>query len=193
MKKEINKEPKKTNKFQWFVFGIVIPFIFAVTVFLIVMTIAGVNVFDKAQQLSSEIPVVSSFLSKDEEGEGKTKNAEDKATIQDQDAEIRDLQGMISMKDQEIKDLQIEVQQLEQQLKNQKDLSESKEEKVKEVSSSFKEMDADEAAIILEELEQNTALTILEQMSGKERGDILAEMNPQTAASMTNSLIGGGS
>lgn len=52
-------EESKISKFQWFLV-IFIPLIFAVTVALIVLTVAGVNVADKAKEMSAKIPFIES-------------------------------------------------------------------------------------------------------------------------------------
>ena len=48
-------EEKSYSKLQWFIVVIIIPSIFALAVALIVATVAGVNVIDKAKEYSEKI------------------------------------------------------------------------------------------------------------------------------------------
>ena len=47
-------EDKKPSKIQWFLFVIVIPLIFAILVIVIVLSLTGENVFEKAKDLSTK-------------------------------------------------------------------------------------------------------------------------------------------
>ncbi|MFC0524140.1 MotE family protein [Pontibacillus salicampi] len=189
------QDRKKTSKFQWFVFGILIPLVFAITVALIVMTIGGVNVFEKVQQYGSNIPGVSAIVSseqdsgEEESDSTRTSSAELQATIQDQNAQITQLQDTIASKDSTIEELNNEIATLTEQINKESKNNDNQKEVMKDVSSSFKDMDADKAAPIITELDKSVALSILQEIPDKERGKIFEEMDPKTAASLTSALV----
>ncbi|MYL33144.1 hypothetical protein GLW08_01505 [Pontibacillus yanchengensis] len=183
-------ESKKTNKFQWFVFVILIPLLFAVTFALIVMTIGGVNVFQKVQEYGGKIPVVSSMVSSDNTQENQEpQSAELQATVQDQNAQIQQLKGTVSQKNQTIEELNQQIEELTNQLNEKAKSDQQRSEIMKNMSSSFKEMDPEEAAPIIAQLDQSTAVSILQQMPDEERGNIFAKMSPEQAATLTSALV----
>ncbi|KGP73990.1 MotE family protein [Pontibacillus yanchengensis] len=186
-------ETKKTNKFQWFVFVILIPLLFAITFALIVMTIGGVNVFQKVQEYGGKIPVISSMVSSEQTQEKQEpQSAELQATVQDQKAQIQQLQGTITQKDQTIEELNQQIEELTNQLNEKSKSDKQRAEIMKNMSSSFKEMDAEKAAPIIAQLDQSTAVSILQEIPDEERGNIFANMSPEQAASFTNALVNSG-
>ncbi len=54
------QEEKKYSKIQWFFIIIVIPALFALAVAMVVASVAGINVFEKAKEYSEKIPFISS-------------------------------------------------------------------------------------------------------------------------------------
>ena len=54
------QEEKKYSKIQWFFIVIVIPALFALAVAMVVASVAGINVFEKAKEYSENIPFISS-------------------------------------------------------------------------------------------------------------------------------------
>ena len=55
-----NKNEEKYNKLQWFLMVVVIPALFAFAVAIVVASVAGINVFEKAKEFSGKIPFISS-------------------------------------------------------------------------------------------------------------------------------------
>ncbi|WP_411955450.1 MotE family protein [Alkalibacillus sp. S2W] len=178
-----------TSKFQWFLFVIIIPVIFAITLVLIISTFAGVNPIEKTQEYGSQMPVVGSFVSTPEQETQEQQIANHEATIQDQKATIDELEATINTKDQEIEELSNEINQLTEQLKSQKEAQATREESISQLSSSFTEMNEESAANVMANMEQSVVLDILEGMNDGERGTILAEMDAEFAATLSNALV----
>ncbi|WP_167260051.1 MotE family protein [Alkalibacillus almallahensis] len=183
-----NKETN-TSKFQWFLFVIIIPVIFAITLVLIISTFAGVNPIEKAQEYGSQMPVVGSFVSTPEEETQEQQLANHEATIQDQKATIDELEATINTKDQEIEELSNEINQLTEQLESQEETQASREESISQLARSFTEMNEENAASVMANMEQSVVLDILEGMNDGERGTILAEMDAELAATLSNALV----
>lgn len=183
-------QEKKTGKFQWFVLVILIPLIFAVMLSLIVATIAGVNVFDMAQKYTKDIPVISSVIpNSDDEKSAENGSPELQAEIEDQKAQIESLEGKLTSREETIEELNQKVADLTNQLNEENKSREERSELLKKMSSSFQEMDAEQAAPIIANLDQNVAISLLENIPNQERGLIFAEMNPEQAANLTSAFV----
>lgn len=185
---EKSAKVEKAGKVQWFLLVILVPFVFAIMLGLIIMTIAGVNVFDKAQQIGSNIPVISSVIPKDE-ASLEEQQLELKAELENKTALVNQLEGDIASKEKTIENLNSKIAELTTQLSEKDDQKKNREEVLQKLSTSFKEMEPDEAARIMENLDQNVAISVLEKLPDKERGLIFAEMNPEQAANLTSAFV----
>lgn len=187
---KVVKEKEKMNPILWFLFAIVIPVIIAITLTVIVLSIAGVNVVDWAKNTGSNIPVVSSLIPTDDEVADTKKEENYQATIATKDEEIEQLNQEKITLESSIEQLELTVTKLQRDLDAAKQTSEEDSSKsIKQMSSSFKEMRSEQAAIILEQLDYETAFTILSEMSNKDRGAILEKMTPESAAAITKLFI----
>ncbi|KGP93274.1 hypothetical protein N780_10945 [Pontibacillus chungwhensis BH030062] len=186
----ISEKPKqKSSKVQWFVFVILIPLILAVTVALIIMTVAGVNIFEKTKQFADDVPRVSSLLNTETKNESDGQTVELQATIEDQNAQLDELKSQLTVKDEKIEELNNEINQLNQEVKDKKVSDKNQEEILTDLSSSFKKMDPEQAAAILSQLDQASSVDLLEKLPSDERGKVLAALNPEQAANLTSALM----
>ncbi|WP_027963189.1 hypothetical protein [Halalkalibacillus halophilus] len=183
------KSNKQSNKLQWFLFVIVIPVVFAITLMMVVATIMGVNPIKAAQDFGSNVPVISSFITDPEEEQNEQEVAEYEATVQDQQTTIDNLESQLTSKDQEIDELIEQVNVLEQQLEADEEGRLSRSEATDRLARSYAEMEAERASAIIVEMEQPLALDILEQMNDEQRGEILSGMESSVAANFSNALI----
>ncbi|MCD5322685.1 MULTISPECIES: MotE family protein [Pontibacillus] len=184
------EEPKqKSSKFQWFVFVILIPLILAITVALIIMTVAGVNIFEKTKQFTNDIPVISTMVNQETEENQGDQTVELEATIEDQNAQLEELQSQLTVKDQKINELNNEIEKLTNQLNDKNMSDKNKEEVLSNLSSSFKNMDPEEAAAIVSKLDQVASVNLLEKLPNDERGKVLAALDPELAATITSALM----
>ncbi|MBS3680048.1 hypothetical protein KGF86_07465 [Ornithinibacillus massiliensis] len=187
---KVVKEKEKMNPILWFLFAIVIPVIIAITLTAIVLSLAGVNVIDWAKNTGSNIPVVSSLIPTDDEVAEKKEEENYQATIAAKDEKIEQLNQEKTALESSIEQLELTITKLQRDLEAAKQTTEEDSSKsIKQMSSSFKEMSSEQAAIILEQLDQESAFTILSEMSNKDRGAILGNMTPESAAAITKLFI----
>ncbi|WLR52340.1 MotE family protein [Bacillus tianshenii] len=181
---QVENNEKKYNKVQWFFFVIIIPFLFAITLSLVVLTVAGYNVFDLAKDYGSKIPVVSNYV-KDSTEEPQTNRFELQAEIKNQQAQIDELQSEVDQKQQQIERLQAELDQLNEQQKSEQITKEQRLEKINGLAKTYAGMNPEEAAAVIQELENMEAAEIIDQMSNRNRAAIFEEMEPAKAATIS--------
>ncbi|MFD1018184.1 MotE family protein [Thalassobacillus hwangdonensis] len=179
------EQPNKGSKLQWFLLVIVIPIIFLIVLTLIIMTVAGKNVFEMAQQ----IPGVESLVTSEEEAINENKINELMADVADKSARIEQLEGELAGKDDTIEELNEEILALQTEQESEDQVNTDQEEMIKSISASFKDIDAEEAAPIIEQLDEVLAVSVLEKVPNEERGLILAAMDPEKAANLTSAFI----
>lgn len=192
------EEEKGYGVFQWILFVLVIPLLFAITVALIVMTVAGVNVFEKAKEIGSHMPFVSSLIddggSADKGGQtDKEKIVSLQAEIKNKEAKIEQLEKNLKASDKKMEDLYTEKDRLEielEKLKETDDAAVAEEKQDNQLISTYESMSPKNIANILVNLSDNEAVKILSEMSTEKQADILEKLPPEKAAKYTKLLSG---
>lgn len=186
-------EKKKTNPLLWFFFAVVIPILASASIIFLILHIAGVDVTGWAKDKAGSVPVLSGFITEEgalQEGEDikqiGARVAEKDEEIEQLKAEIRELEATIDSLNQDIVKLE---NRNEQHTKPAAEEMEEETETASSISGSFKDMDSEQAALILQNMEDETALFILQSVSNKVRGEILEAMTPEAAANLTQLLI----
>ncbi|WP_158633973.1 MotE family protein [Radiobacillus deserti] len=190
------QEKEKAGFLQW-LFIIIIPLVFAITLTGIIMTIAGVDVLNQAKNIANHVPGLSSIIDTEEEVKQATaeKRAEDskeqvETAVASKNEEIEALKSSLQEKEAEVDELTQEVAKLSSQLEEQNKTNEEEQQNVlKDVSASFEGMDPEEAAPIIANLEVATAVRVLRNVPSEERGLILGAMEPEQAATFTTALL----
>lgn len=184
-------EEKSFSKLQWFFMVIVIPSIFALAVALIVATVAGVNVVDKAKEYSEKIP----FLSSSEREEGKKSEealvqqvAKLRAELEEKEASIADLQAKIDTKDEEITKLELERKQLEREIDSLTAVQAENQREFKDIVKTYETISAKKAAPIITQMNDKEALEILSHLKSDTLAAIMEQMNAAEAAKYTSLL-----
>lgn len=189
--KEENK--KKTNPILWTLFAIVIPLMIVSVIAVFVLSLVGVDVTGWMKEKGSNIPVVSSLVTTDEEKDLQRQLEQANETIESQAEEIEALNQEIEHLEGIIEDLELEMERIENRNESEESLLEDSdltdEEEIKRVASSFRKMDPESAAQIIQNLDQTNAIAILSNLSGDVRGDILAEMEPRQAAEIMTAMM----
>lgn len=189
--KEENK--KKTNPILWTLFAIVIPLMIVSVIAVFVLSLVGVDVTGWMKEKGSNIPVVSSLVTTDEEKDLKRQLEQANETIESQAEEIEALNQEIEHLEGIIEDLELDMERIENRNESEESLLEDSdltdEEEMKRVASSFRKMDPEDAAQIIQNLDQTNAIAILSNLSGDVRGDILAEMEPRQAAEIMTAMM----
>lgn len=185
-------EKKKMNPILWFLFAIVIPVTVALTLTIIIFTVAGVNVIDWAKDKGNNIPVISSLITTPGEEKEEQENERVQETVENKDAEIEQLQKERNELRTTIENLEQEIVKLENRNASRNE-SEDEEAEVssplKTVSDSFKDMDSEQAAQIIQNLNNDMAVSILKEVSNKVRAELLEEMEAEKAAELTQLFI----
>lgn len=184
-------EEKSFSKLQWFFMVVVIPSIFALAVALIVATVAGVNIVDKAKEFSEKIPILSS--SEGEEGKKAEEAASQqlsklRAELKEKEASITDLQAKIDTKDEEIKKLELERKQLEKEIDSLTAVQTENQSEFKDIVKTYETMSAKKAAPIITQMNDKEALEILTQLKSDTLAAIMEQMNAAEAAKYTSLL-----
>lgn len=184
------EEEKSYGKLQCFFVVIVIPSLFAVAVALIVATVAGVNVMDKAKEYSEKIP----FLSSDEqEKEQKNKDNEAKniklnAELKVRGETIAELQEEVNSKNEEIEGLELEKKQLQREIEDLGEKQSEHNREFKEIVKTYEAMSAKKAAPIIAQMKEEKALEILSNLKSDTLAAIMEQMNAVDAAKYTSLL-----
>lgn len=185
----------KINPFLWFLIAIVIPVVFAVILAYIIFSMAGVDATKWVKDKMSAVPVVSSFVTTEEEKDLEKQNEKLKISIKEKETEIEQLIEDVGNLEGVIDQLEKEVLKLEKKNTDNNGLDDDEEQNddmsLRQMSQTFKDMDPEQAALIIQRLKNESAVPILNTLSNKVRGKIFEEMEPDQAAELTQLLIDG--
>lgn len=182
------QEEKEYSKIQSFFVVIVIPSLFAITVAVLVLTVAGVNVFEKANEFKEKIP----FMSTKEEvrekqvlEETKDKITELTAEVKAREATIAELETETEGKNQEIEALKLENEKLQKQIEDLALSQQSGEQTFKDIVNTYETMSAKKVAPIITEMNSDEAMKILSSLKPDTLAAILENMEAADAAKYT--------
>ncbi len=186
-----DKEEKKGSRFQMFISIIFIPILFAVAVTLIILTVAGINVFDSTKEISKKIPFISSYLEAEETAtpeETEAKIIDLQGGIQDREAKLEQLEKQMQSKEEELSQSAAEKEQLQQQIDELLAIQEENKKAFKEIIATYEQMSAKKAAPIIENLNDSEALKIMSSMKPDTLASIMENLEPENAARYTELL-----
>lgn len=187
----LETEKRKISKFQWFLFVGVIPLMFAIVVFLVVSTFAGINVFEKGKEIGGKIPFLSAVFTGSDE---KTMEQFEKeivaleGEIKDREAQIEQLESELEKTEQELMNKELEVEQLEMQIEELHTIQEENRKEFKDIVKTYESMSAKRAAPIIAEMNEDDALKILSNLKSDTLAAILENLSPDKAARFTQLL-----
>lgn len=189
---EVLEEKKPYNKFQWFLLAI-IPLFFTIFILLIVLSVAGVNVFQWSKEVGSTIPVVSNLFKEEKEPSLDEMNGEIvdlKGEIKNRDAQIVQLENDLEREVEEKEQLIEEKQALEQEIELLNNAPEAEEDQpaFKDIIRTYENMSAKKAAAIISALDDADAVQILSNVKADSLAAILERMEPENAARLTKQL-----
>ncbi|RFU71288.1 hypothetical protein D0469_01905 [Peribacillus saganii] len=192
MDKTLENEEKPYSKLQWFLFIVVIPLFFTITITLIVLTVAGINVFEAGKEYGQKIPFASALF-KEEEATKSTEDLEKriidlKAEMEDRQAQIEKLEGLIDSRDKEAERAELEKQQLEKEIAELTAVKDENKLAFKDIIQTYETMAPKKSAPIISELKEEDALKILSTISSDTLASILEQMEPADAARLTQKL-----
>jgi flagellar motility protein MotE (MotC chaperone) len=184
----MSENEKTHSKIQWFFLVICIPIIFAIILFSVILSFLGVDVMDKAREYSGNIPVVSSWMTEEEEEIQKIDVQSLEATIEEQQGEIERLQATIIHREEEIKSLKNEQAQVDHQPLIEEELYSEEATELKDIAKTYESMSTKNAAGIIAQLSTEDALLHLSLVSIEVRAGILSKMDSEVAADLMSRL-----
>lgn len=191
MAKQQSEKKKKMNLFLTIIFAVILPIIVALILAVVVLTFLGVDVASWTEEKLTKTPIVSSFVQTEDEKSLTDKLEKANDTIKTQNGVIEELEDEVENLEAQLDDLEIDMAKLENQMQEEDieltDLEADVD--IKQLSSSFRKMDKEQAAKIVSNLDIATAVLLLSNVSGDVRGEILEEMDPQTAANLMESMM----
>lgn len=191
MAKEKTNKKKKMNPFLTIIFAVILPLFVASVLAVIVLMFLGVDVAGWTEDKLTKTPIVSSFVKTEDEKALIVKVDKANDTIKTQNSLIEELEAEIEQLEAQLDNLEIDMAKLENETRAE-DLEAPELEEdvdVKKLAASFRKMDKEQAAKIVSNLSVTTAVLLLSNVSGDVRGEILEEMEPQTAANLMESMI----
>lgn len=188
----IELEEKRPGKIQWFLFVFLIPLIFTILVTMIILSIYGVNVFEKAKELTN---TVSSTVFKDDEREqGKSISdyqsqiVELEADIKNKEAEISSLESIVDSRDQTIQQIEAQKQQLQNELNQLRNTKTEAQKGRVDIIKTYETMSPKKSAPIISQMSDNDAVEILNGLKTDTLAKVLEKMTPEDAARLTKKL-----
>jgi flagellar motility protein MotE (MotC chaperone) len=185
------KQSGKGRSFLWFLYVVVIPLLFAITVAIIVGIVSGVNVIDAAKDFGQKIPLVGSLLQKNDLNTSKMseKNIIDlQGQIKDREEEISQLQTELENKGKDIQRAELENNRLQKEIDDMSANETDRTRALKDMIKTYETMSPKKAAPIIVKMNDNEALKILSSIKADILAAIMEKMNPQDAAKYTQLL-----
>ncbi|MED3646170.1 MotE family protein [Halalkalibacterium halodurans] len=184
----MGKKEKGTSKFQFILFLIVIPIIFAGLLFSGIAYLLGYNVVKEAKEIGANLPVVGNYIQTAEEEEREELIAELEEQLASQQAELDRLERELRETTEELKQAEDEKALLEQREEVEEGVAEQTNNRVKELAKTYESMSPKNAAAILEEVDIEEAVIHMSLLSTDSRAAILGKMDPEKAATIMTRL-----
>ncbi|MDQ0217073.1 hypothetical protein ELQ35_08920 [Peribacillus cavernae] len=192
-KTTLESEEKQYNKFQWFLFVVFIPLLFLIVIISIVLTVAGVNVFEEGKKAGENLPIISGLFDEKEQKMPSIDRFEKKigdleTEKRDSEAEIAKLEELIDSGDQTIQRTELEKQQLEKEIEELRAAQDENKRAFKDIIRTYETMSAKKSAPIIAQLEDDEAVKILSGIKADTLTSIMEQMKPEDAARLTMRL-----
>ncbi len=176
--------------FQGLLIWVLIPLLFVTMVLLIIANVADVNIFDKAKQLTEELPLVGKKAEKEQDSvltsdeEFISLNAE----IKDKEAQLLSVQEELSKSEEEKTSLQAEIDRLKDEIEQLKIQQMDSKREMKEIVTTFENMSPKSAAPVIIKLSDAEAVQLLANLKPETLASILEKMPAEDAAKYTSLL-----
>ncbi|MBN3555223.1 MotE family protein [Fictibacillus nanhaiensis] len=179
------KQNEKSSRMVWFLLVIFVPFVFALTVFGIVLSFMGVNVWEEAKNTGKNIPIIKNVFS-EKTDVAVTSNVQDKqwkSKFDEQEDYIKVLSADLQKKEKEVTDLKSNIAVLEKQVEDAE--TTVKEEENEQVKKIYEAMSAKDAAAVMSEMNNNQIMGILMLLQSETQAEILSKLDAKRAAELT--------
>lgn len=193
----MSAKKKESGKFQWFLFVILIPLVFAVVLSIVLLQLLNVDLSAPLQNTASKLPVVKELIT-DKKPADKSAAPKDDEEKQKLKKTIEDQTKQLSILESDLKTSQDEIDRLNQKIRSMENLDQKNDNEPSDEANEsseedklvtiYESMTGSKAAKILAELNDEEALNILKKMSNKKLTEILSQMKPEDAARFTTKL-----
>lgn len=189
MEKQLEENEKQKKSFQWFVFVVLIPLLFAIAVALVISTFAGFNVFNAAGDLAKKLPFVGSSSQKNTTATVNKQAENDvislQAQVKDDEAKISQLQSKLDSKDQEIQRAQLDNSRLQQEMDSITASQKNSKRALSDLVTTYETMSPKKSAPIISKMTDTEALKILTSVKPEILASMMENMDPTQAARFT--------
>ncbi|WNB90401.1 MotE family protein [Bacillus sp. NEB1478] len=181
----MNQE-ERTSTFKWILYVIIVPAIFAITIFVIFLSFTGVDVAEKAKDTGKKIPFIKNIWG--ENAVSTASNSQDvekqwQSKFKEQEDYIKILNSDLQKKEKEVSDLKSDVALLEKQTEEVE--TTVKDEKNVQLKKLYESMSAKDASAVLSEMNNADILQILSLLKPETQAEILSKLEPKRAAEIT--------
>ena len=191
---DLNTEKSSYGGIERFMYILLLPILFAAILAGVLLTLFGYDMKQVVYNIGRNIPIVNSIVPIEESPE--IDQANPATVITENEQMIKDLTATASEKDQQISQLESSLQEKEDAIKQlessveklvlqQEAITASSEEyrkQLKNLATMYANMSPSKSAPILENLTMPELVLVLYEMNTDEQGQVLAKMNPKTAA-----------
>ncbi|MFK3938698.1 hypothetical protein ACI2JA_14460 [Alkalihalobacillus sp. NPDC078783] len=183
------KEEKKSNGLKTMLLAVVLPLIVVcLLVLFFIAPLFGFDVMGSSKQWAQSVPVLSSFVSEEDESPSTETPNDLKAENSSLQIELEQTKSQLEEATQNLQATQEELDQVQTDaaLQEESGMIESTDvtvaERNKELAKNYEQMSAKAAAAILNELTVDEILTQLKDVKTETRSSILAKMEAPLAA-----------
>jgi flagellar motility protein MotE (MotC chaperone) len=180
----MSENERSYSKIQWFFLVIFIPVLFSIILFTVILSFLGVDIMDKAKQVSQSVPVLSSMVEDENVEEEPIDVGLFEQQLSEQTAELERLQGVIKQREEDIRKLENKILQLEKMNENTENSQDENQEELQNLAKTYESMSTKNAANIISQLPVEEAFLHLSQVSIDTRAGILAKMDSELAADL---------
>jgi flagellar protein FlbB len=189
----IGQEEREYNKFQWFLYVILIPFLFTVTLIVVILSVAGFKPLEKTKEIAGNIPLLETFIADEkqimnQEERLKQEIVKLQKTVQEKEATLLEMERDLQEKQDKIEELQIEIEKLRAELQAKEEEQQLQNQRIKNIASLYETMSPKKAALVISSLDDSEAEKILTALPIDQVAAILEKMSPEDAAKYTKLL-----
>lgn len=188
---DLSMKKKSSGIFQKIVMVVLIPLLFVAAVLLTIAMATNVNVFDKAKELTANLPF--SNEEKDKSPGADASILEERvvtlqAEIKEKEAEVFQLQQKLETSADEQEALLLEQDRLLEEIEALVRGKDATKQKFTEIVSTFEKMSPKSAAPVITNMSDADAIQILANLKPDKLASILEKMSPKDAAKYTSML-----
>jgi flagellar protein FlbB len=189
----IEQEEREYSKFQCFLYVIFIPFLFTVTLIVVILSVAGFKPLEKTKEIAGNMPLLGSLIGDEKQTINKEERLKQEIVklqnaVEEKESNLLELENDLQAKQDKIEELQIEIEKLRAELQAKEEQQQLQKQKIKNIASLYETMSTKKAALVISNLDESEAEKILTSLPTEKVAAILEKMPPEDAAKYTKLL-----